>query len=51
MEDLGRFLLAASRLVANAVLRRRENLGTAVLSSSASRVDAADQFSPAVEHR
>ena len=26
MEDLGRFLLAASRLVANAVVRRREKL-------------------------
>jgi hypothetical protein len=50
MEDLGRFLLAASRLVANAVLRRHEISGGAVVSSSASRVDAADQFAPVVEH-
>ena len=50
MEDLGRFLLAASRLVANAVLRRRE-ISSSVVSSSTSGVDAADQFGPAVEHR
>src|ERR1700719_2077761 len=35
-EDLGRYLLAASRLVANAVLRCCENLGVTVVSSSAS---------------
>ena len=37
-------------LVGNAALRRRENLGTAVVSSSTSGVDAADQLGPAVEH-